>query len=74
MKRTGFFRSATVSAVGALTLAAILCACDDNQKTASAASSAPGVKSANAPAPLNAKAAPAKPAAQPTAVHPKKKK
>lgn len=71
MKRTGFFRSATVSAVGALTLAAILCACDDNQKTASAASSAPGVKSANAPAPLsakaapvNAKAAPAKPAAK----------
>ena len=71
MKKSGFFRSATLSAVGAFTLAAILCACDDNQKTASAASSAPGVKSANAPAPLsakaapvNAKAAPAKPAAK----------
>lgn len=60
MRKAGFFRSATVSTAGALALSAMLCACDENPKGASAAAPAASVKSAAA----SVKGAPAKPAAK----------
>ncbi len=61
MKKNAFFRSATVSAAGALALSAMLCACDENPKTTAAAGApAANVKQAAA----NVKNTPAKPAAK----------